>query len=144
MTEDEARATQAAFDGLGGLERWIAERRWEAIMGGWEVPGDLQGWRFRVEPAPPTSGIVNGRCRCAFVSVRPCLRGRAANRGPRHALTWHLFSAAAMRHQHLYLIIPVLVVIAALVLFFQRDKVTEGSGAHMPPSGEAARPTERR
>jgi hypothetical protein len=52
-----------------------------------------------------------------------------------------------MRRQHLYFIIPVLVVIAALVLFFQRDKVTEGSGAHVPPSassGEAARPTERR
>ena len=78
-----------------------------------------------------------------------------------------------MRRQHLYFIVPVLVVIAALVLFFQRDKVTEGSGAHMPPntstnpmpsgmtspadrnstpgsamqrapSGEAARPTERR
>ncbi len=74
-------------------------------------------------------------------------RGRAANRGPRHALTCHLFSGAAMRRQHLYFIIPVLVVIAALVLFFQRDKVTEGSGAHVPPSassGEAARPTERR
>jgi hypothetical protein len=49
-----------------------------------------------------------------------------------------------MRRQHLYFIIPVLVVLAALVLFFQRDKVTEGSGAQMPPSGEAARPPERR
>ena len=49
-----------------------------------------------------------------------------------------------MRRRHLFFIIPVLVVIAALVLFFQRGKVTEGSGAHMPPSGEAARPTERR
>ena len=66
------------------------------------------------------------------------------NRGPRPALTRYVFSGAAMRRQHLYFIIPVLVVIAALVLFFQRDKVTEGSGAHMPPSGEAARPTERR
>ncbi len=47
MTEDEARAALAAFDGLGGLERWIAEQRpWQAM------PGDLQGWRFRVEPAP--------------------------------------------------------------------------------------------
>ncbi len=136
-SEASLRTTVASYrKSAHGCCRW-------AIMGGWAVPGDLQGWRFRVEPAPPTSGIVNGRCRCAFVSVRPCLRGRAANRGPHHALTCHLFSGAAMRRRHLYLIIPVLAVIAALVLFFQRDKVTEGSGAHMPPSGEAARPTER-
>ena len=52
MTEDEARAALAAFDGLGGLERWIAEQRWAAAPSGWTVPGELQGWRFRVEPAP--------------------------------------------------------------------------------------------
>jgi hypothetical protein len=50
-----------------------------------------------------------------------------------------------MRRQHLYFIIPALavIVVLVLVLFFQRDKVTEGSGAHMPPSGEAAPPTRR-
>ena len=48
-----------------------------------------------------------------------------------------------MTRKPLFLIIPVIVVIAALVLFFQRDKVTEGSGAQMPPSGEAAPPTRR-
>ena len=53
MTEDEARAALAAFDGLGGLERWIAEQRpWKAVPGGWTVPGDLQGWRFRLEAVP--------------------------------------------------------------------------------------------
>ena len=53
MTEAEARAALAAFDGLGGLERWIAEQRpWQAVPGGWTVPGDFQGWRFQVEPAP--------------------------------------------------------------------------------------------
>ncbi len=42
MTEDQARTALAAFDGLGGLERWIAEQRpWEAIPSGWTVPGDL-------------------------------------------------------------------------------------------------------
>jgi hypothetical protein len=31
MTEDEARAALAAFDGLGGLERWIAAQGpWQA------------------------------------------------------------------------------------------------------------------
>ncbi len=52
MTEAEARAVLAAFDGLGGLERWIAGRPWQA------VPGDLQGWRFRVEPAPGGVRVV--------------------------------------------------------------------------------------
>ena len=43
MTEAEARAALAAFDGLGGLERWIAEQRpWQAIPAGWTVPGELQ------------------------------------------------------------------------------------------------------
>ena len=53
MIEAEARAALAAFDGLGGLERWIAEQRpWRVIPTGWTVPGELQGWRFQVEPAP--------------------------------------------------------------------------------------------
>ncbi len=40
MTEAEARAALAAFDGIGGLERWIAAQRpWEAVPGGWTVPG---------------------------------------------------------------------------------------------------------
>ncbi len=52
VTEAEARAALDAFDGLGGLERWIASQPWEAAPGGWAVPGELQGWRFRVEPVP--------------------------------------------------------------------------------------------
>ncbi len=58
MTEAEARAALAAFDGLGGLERWIAEQSWEATPAGWTVPGDLQGWRFRLEPAPGGVRVV--------------------------------------------------------------------------------------
>ncbi len=59
MTEAEARAALAAFDGLGGLERWIAAQwPWQAVPGGWTVPGDLQGWRFRVEPAPGGVRVV--------------------------------------------------------------------------------------
>ncbi len=59
MTEAEARAALAAFDGLGGLERWIAEQRpWQTTPGGWTVPGELQGWRFRVEPAPGGVRVV--------------------------------------------------------------------------------------
>ena len=49
--EAEARAALAAFEGLGGLECWIADQRpWQAIPTSWTVPGDLQGWRYRVEP----------------------------------------------------------------------------------------------
>ncbi len=59
MTEAEARAALAAFDGLGGLERWIAAQRpWQATPAGWTVPGELQGWRFRVEPAPGGVRVV--------------------------------------------------------------------------------------
>ena len=35
---------------LSGLERWIAEQRWEAAPGGWRVREHYQGWRFRLEP----------------------------------------------------------------------------------------------
>lgn len=52
MTEAEVRAALAGFDGVGGLERWIADQRWEAAPRGWAVAGTLQGWRFRLEPAP--------------------------------------------------------------------------------------------
>jgi hypothetical protein len=58
MTEAEARAALAAFDGLGGLERWIADQRWEAVPGGWRVRERFQGWRFRVEPTPGGVRVV--------------------------------------------------------------------------------------
>ena len=59
MTEAEARAALAAFDGVGGLERWIAQQRpWQAIPASWTVPGEFQGWRFRVEPAPGGVRVV--------------------------------------------------------------------------------------
>ncbi len=52
MTEAETRTALAAFDGPGGLERWIAAQPWLAAPGGWVVPEPLHGLRFRVEPAP--------------------------------------------------------------------------------------------
>ncbi len=59
MTEAEARAALAAFDGVGELERWVAEQRpWQAIPTGWTVPGELQGWRFRLEPVPGGLRVV--------------------------------------------------------------------------------------
>ncbi len=68
MTEDEARAALAAFDGLGGLERWIAEQRpWQAIPAGWTVPGKLQGWRFRWSPR---QAACASSCPCAGASRR--------------------------------------------------------------------------
>ena len=52
MTEDRARAALDAFDGIGGLEAWIAAQPWKAAPGGWVVPEPFQGWRFRVELVP--------------------------------------------------------------------------------------------
>jgi hypothetical protein len=51
VTEAEARAALAPFDGLGGLEGWVASQRWERIPGGWRVRGRFAGRHFRVEPA---------------------------------------------------------------------------------------------
>ena len=52
MTEAEARAALAAFDAVAKIERWIAQQSWEAVPGGWTVPGELHGLRFRVSPVP--------------------------------------------------------------------------------------------
>jgi hypothetical protein len=50
VTEAQARDQLRRCDGQGGIEAWIAGRRWKAEGQGWTVAGDLQRWRFRVEP----------------------------------------------------------------------------------------------
>ena len=50
MTEAEARPALAAF--AGEVEPWIARQAWEATPSGWTVPVPLDGWIFRLEPAP--------------------------------------------------------------------------------------------
>jgi hypothetical protein len=52
MKEAEARAALEANDAGGGTEPWIAERPWKTEAGGWSVPGEIQGWRFRLEVVP--------------------------------------------------------------------------------------------
>ena len=42
MTEAEARAALRAYDGVGGLEAWIAEQPWKMAPNGWTVPTELQ------------------------------------------------------------------------------------------------------
>ena len=44
VTEEQARAALAAFDSVGGLERWIAAQRWNVVPGGWVVRHSLRGW----------------------------------------------------------------------------------------------------
>ena len=58
LTEGEARAALAAFDGPGGLEPWIADQRWEAVPGGWRVRERFQDWQFRVEPVAGGVSLV--------------------------------------------------------------------------------------
>jgi len=58
MTEAEARAALAAFDGRGGVECWIVDQPWGAVPGGWQVQEQLQGYRFRVEPAADGVRVV--------------------------------------------------------------------------------------
>ncbi len=55
MMEVEVRAALAAFDAIGGMERWIAAQPWLAAPGGWVVPEPFHGLRFRVEPV--TRGV---------------------------------------------------------------------------------------
>ena len=41
MTEAEARILLRDWPGVGGLEAWIASRRWKTGPGGWAVTGEL-------------------------------------------------------------------------------------------------------
>jgi hypothetical protein len=52
MTEADARVLLRDCGGFGGLEAWIAGRRWKAAPGGWVVTGELQGWQFRLDVIP--------------------------------------------------------------------------------------------
>ena len=47
--KNAARAALRAFD---AVERWIAERPWEAVPGGWLVLEQFAGWRFRLKTRP--------------------------------------------------------------------------------------------
>jgi hypothetical protein len=50
MTDAKSRAALRAFVAVGEIEPWIAEQPWEPILGGWQVRGQLQARRFRLEP----------------------------------------------------------------------------------------------
>jgi hypothetical protein len=49
MIETDAHVLLRECGGFGGLEAWIASRRWKAMPGGWTVSGELQGWQFRLD-----------------------------------------------------------------------------------------------
>ena len=100
MTEDEARAALAAFDGLGGLERWVAAQRpWEAAPGGWTVADDFQGWRFRVEPAPGGVRVIAsaGRGEPAVWVVPVAIHARATESALQRA--WRDWSIQCCRNR---------------------------------------------
>ena len=48
----EARDLLRDCGGFGGLEAWVAGRRWKPAPGGWIVSGELQGWSFQLEVVP--------------------------------------------------------------------------------------------
>jgi hypothetical protein len=52
MTEAEARNLLRDCGALGGMEAWMAARRWKPAPSGWTVTGELVGWQFRVEVIP--------------------------------------------------------------------------------------------
>jgi hypothetical protein len=49
MTEAKARDLLQRWPGGGEVEDWIAARRWQATPDGWNVTGELRGWRFKIE-----------------------------------------------------------------------------------------------
>jgi hypothetical protein len=55
MTEAEAHVLLHNWPGVGGLEAWIAGRRWKAVPGGWVVIDELEGWLQ--EPMPTGAGM---------------------------------------------------------------------------------------
>ena len=65
MTEADARALLHDCGGFGGLEAWIAGRRWKTAPGGWIVAGELQGWQFRVD-------VIVGRFRVSASAASWC------------------------------------------------------------------------
>ena len=48
-TEADVRVLLRDCGGFGGLDAWIAGRRWKTTPGGWTVTGELQGWQFRLD-----------------------------------------------------------------------------------------------
>jgi hypothetical protein len=52
QTDVDARVLLHDCGGFGGLEAWIAGRRWKTAPGGWIVTGELQGWQFRIDLIP--------------------------------------------------------------------------------------------
>jgi len=42
VTEAQARDLLRRHDGWGGIEAWIAGRRWKTVPDGWTVTGELQ------------------------------------------------------------------------------------------------------
>jgi hypothetical protein len=58
ITEAEARTLLRDFDGVGGLEAWLAGQLWQLEPDGWTVPLDLTGWRFRLRPVPSGLQVI--------------------------------------------------------------------------------------
>jgi hypothetical protein len=50
MTEAEARALLRDYQGVGGLEPWMAVQPWRPAPGGWQLSRELDGWQFRLQP----------------------------------------------------------------------------------------------
>ncbi|MDN3563916.1 hypothetical protein ACFQY5_37410 [Paeniroseomonas aquatica] len=52
MTEAEARSVLEENVGVAVFERWMADRPWRKVAGGWLVVGALGEWSFRLNLVP--------------------------------------------------------------------------------------------
>jgi hypothetical protein len=86
MTEAEARALLRDCGGFGGLEAWIAGRRWKVAPGGWAVTDELQGWQFRLAVIPAGLRIsASALCVLAICGASPRPSRTALLEAPIHA-----------------------------------------------------------
>ena len=60
MTEADVRVLLHNWPGVGGLEAWVAGRRWKTAPGGWTVAGELEGWHFRIDVIPGGLRLMAG------------------------------------------------------------------------------------
>ena len=60
MTEADARVLLHNWPGVGGLEAWIAGRRWKTAPGGWTVAGGLRVSANAPGGGDPAVWVVTG------------------------------------------------------------------------------------
>jgi hypothetical protein len=87
-TEADVRVLLRDCGGFGGLEAWIAGRRWKAAPGGWTVTGELQGWQFQIDVVAGGLRPWSGQTRRGAILARAASMLADAASSRRAMLAW--------------------------------------------------------